>query len=208
MTEHAKISPASIEPGNLIQFPGTNTNRVIQSQHSPSAPEATRINAEPFAKFMQATVQMPNNAVMQPVSKDLLDARLEAIEARMDTRVARIEGKIDLLTSTVATLAANQASLQQSVADAAKNSQTDAKSMKNTIIATGISTALAIVLGVAAFNATVLSNMVASFESGKNTAAMQASSEKVITEATKALEAATAKAQAITQQTNSTVAPQ
>lgn len=131
---------------------------------------------------------------MSDLTREEISARLEAVEARMETRVARIEGKIDLLTSTVATLAANQASLQQSVADAAKNSQTDAKSMKNTIIATGISTALAIVLGVAAFNATVLSNMVASFESGKNTAAMQATSEKAITEATKALEAATEKA--------------
>ena len=36
--------------------------------------------------------------------------------------------------------------------------------------------------------------MVASFESGKNTAASQAAAEKSITEATKALEAATEKA--------------
>ena len=40
------------------------------------------------------------------------------------------------------------------------------KNMKWWVIGTGIS----VVLGIASFNATVLSNMVASFESGKNTA--------------------------------------
>jgi hypothetical protein len=36
-----------------------------------------------------------DTAYMDYVPKDLLDAKLEAIEARMDTRVASIEGKID-----------------------------------------------------------------------------------------------------------------
>ena len=46
--------------------------------------------------------------------------------------------------------------------------------LKTTIIVTAVSAVLAIVLGIAAFNATVLSNMVAAFESGKNTSAAQA----------------------------------
>lgn len=50
-------------------------------------------------------------------------------------------------------------------------SRQDNKSTRTTIIVTAVSAVLAIVGGVAAFNATVLSNMVASFESGKNTAA-------------------------------------
>lgn len=36
-----------------------------------------------------------DTARMDYVSKDVLDAKLEAIEARMDTRIASIEGKID-----------------------------------------------------------------------------------------------------------------
>ncbi|MCK5531099.1 MAG: hypothetical protein KAI85_07575 [Halopseudomonas aestusnigri] len=36
-----------------------------------------------------------DTADMEYVPKDLLDAKLEAIEARMDTRIASIEGKID-----------------------------------------------------------------------------------------------------------------
>lgn len=46
--------------------------------------------------------------------------------------------------------------------------------LKSIFLITAVSTVIAIVLGVAAFNATLLSNMVASFESGKSTAAVQA----------------------------------
>lgn len=58
--------------------------------------------------------------------------------------------------------------------------------LKTTVIVTAISAVLAIVLGVAAFNATVLSNMVATFEAGKNTSAAQ-SEVKRQTEQTAAL---------------------
>ena len=54
--------------------------------------------------------------------------------------------------------------------DELKGSRGDMKSLKNTVITTGIGAVITIVLGVAAFNATLLSNMLASFESGKSTA--------------------------------------
>ena len=115
---------------------------------------------------------------MQSVSKDLLDARLETIEVRMDARMTRIEELIGDTRHEIGLM------------------RQESKSIRTTMIVTGISSVLAIVLGVGAFNATVLSNMVASFESGKNTASMQAA----LTEATKALEAATAKSLSATQQ--------
>lgn len=118
----------------------------------------------------------PHNEGMNSVSKDLLDARLETIEVRMDARMARIE---ELIGDT-----------RREIDLMRQESKIDNKSTRTTMIVTGISSVLAIVLGVGAFNATVLSNMVASFESGKNTASMQAT----LNEATKALEAATAKA--------------
>ncbi|MDB5754261.1 MAG: hypothetical protein JWR56_689, partial [Massilia sp.] len=46
--------------------------------------------------------------------------------------------------------------------------------LKSATITTGISAVLAIVIGVASFNATMLSSMVTAFESGKNTSAAQA----------------------------------
>ena len=89
---------------------------------------------------------------MNSPTREEFNAKLEAIETRMDARVASIE---------------------RAVADAiasARETRGDIKNLKWTIIATAIAT----VLGIAAFNATVLSNMLASFESGKNTAAAQA----------------------------------
>lgn len=96
--------------------------------------------------------QSHTESMTTQVTTELLDAKLEIIETRMDARVQRIEDKMDAFVQS-------SAATQESI-----------KSLKTTIVATGISSVLAIVLGVAAFNATVLSNMVASFESGKNTA--------------------------------------
>ena len=121
-----------------------------------------------------------DNENMNTVSKDLLDARLETIEVRMDARMARIE---ELIGDT-----------RKGIELMRQESRADNKSTRTTMIVTGISSVLAIVLGVGAFNATVLSNMVASFESGKNTASMLANSEKAIKEATQALVAAQAQA--------------
>ena len=121
-----------------------------------------------------------DNENMNTVSKDLLDARLETIEVRMDARMARIE---ELIGDT-----------RKGIELMRQESRADNKSTRTTMIVTGISSVLAIVLGVGAFNATVLSNMVASFESGKNPASMLANSEKAIKEATQALVAAQAQA--------------
>lgn len=125
----------------------------------------------------------PHNDDMSTVSKDLLDARLETIEVRMDARMARIE---ELIGDT-----------RREIDLMRTESKADNKSTRTTMLVTGITSVLAIVLGVGAFNATVLSNMVASFESGKNTATLNTESEKALIAATKALEAATAKAQQV-----------
>lgn len=95
----------------------------------------------------------PHNEPMSTApTREEFEAKLETIETKMDARVQRIEDKMDGFLS------------------ASKETQDSIKSLKTTIIVTALSTVLAIVLGVAAFNSTVLSNMVASFESGKNTA--------------------------------------
>ena len=94
--------------------------------------------------------------VMNGPTREEFNAKLETIETRMDARVASIER---LLVEAIA---------------AAHRTRSDIKNLRWTMIATAIAT----VPGIAAFNATVLSNMVASFESGKNTAAVQADIKK------------------------------
>ncbi len=94
----------------------------------------------------------PYNLGMNAPAREEIDAKLQLIETRMDARVASIERAV-----------------ADSIA-AAIETRNDIKNLKWTMIVTAIAT----VLGIAAFNATVLSNMVASFESGKNTATAQA----------------------------------
>jgi len=110
---------------------------------------------------------------MSQPTREEIDASLETIEVRMDGRVAAINAKIDTfiahLTGQQALSDARMAQIESSVAE----TNIGVKALRGTILLTAISTVLAIVLGVAAFNATVLSNMLASFESGKNAATAQ-----------------------------------
>lgn len=76
------------------------------------------------------------------VTPEHMNAVIAATEARMDARISRIE-------------------------TAANDIRQEYRALRWWLVGTGVAT----VLGIAAFNATVLSNMVASFESGKNTAA-------------------------------------
>ncbi|WP_186148135.1 hypothetical protein [Burkholderia gladioli] len=133
------------------------------------------------------TQERPNTVTMNTPTREELDAKLELIEVKMDGRVASIEGKIDKLLqsidaaealSTVRTRAAeshmalfdvkvDQINQRFSAVEGSVSAiQSASQNLKYWLIGTGI----AVVLGIAAFNATVLSNMVASFESGKNTA--------------------------------------
>lgn len=133
----------------------------------------------------------PGAAKMNEISRHELDAKLAATEARMDTRVAEIVGRLDILIVSqqgldrlyqkqFADLAAAQDAQKsqveaakkeqlQAIGEAQKASTADMVSLKRTIAVAGIGTALTVLFGIAAFNATLLSNMMASFESGKNT---------------------------------------
>lgn len=118
---------------------------------------------------------------MADITRDEFNAKLETIEVRMDGRVASIEAKIEgfmgRLEEKFSRMDDRMTHIERDLSDN-KNEiagqRQEFKSLKTTMITTGIGSVLAIVLGVAAFNATVLSNMVASFESGKSTAAAQA----------------------------------
>lgn len=70
----------------------------------------------------------------EPVSKDLLDAKLEAIEARMDGRIARIEDNTDRIVKTMDRMDVRMDRIEDTVSN-----------QKYWFIGTGI----AIVLGVA-----------------------------------------------------------
>lgn len=132
------------------------------------------------SKSTQKLNKAQNHKTMSEISREELDAKLQVIEARMDTRVAEVVGRIDAMIASqqglVEAMRAGQEGLDKlyqakfdSIDESQKATEAGIRNLKSTFIVTAISSAIAIVLGIAAFNATVLSNMVASFESGKNT---------------------------------------
>ncbi|WP_043632722.1 hypothetical protein [Chromobacterium haemolyticum] len=91
----------------------------------------------------------PHNEPMSTApTREEFEAKLETIETKMDARVQRIEEKATRIEEDM------------------RDIKSEMKNMKWWMLGTGVS----VIIGIAAFNATVLSNMVASFESGKNTA--------------------------------------
>lgn len=120
----------------------------------------------------------PNDRRMTDLTREEVDAKLETIEARMDGRLAAIQASIDGFMGRLEERALRTDDRFARIEESQRDTQASLGNLKTTIIVTALSTVLAIVIGVAAFNATVLSNMVASFESGKNTAASQAEVKK------------------------------
>lgn len=88
-----------------------------------------------------------------------LDAKLETIEARMDGRLARIEDAVKRISEDNA---ATRASISN---------------LKTTVMVTAVGAVLTVLFGVAAFNATLLSNMTSSFDSGRETAKLAAEAQ-------------------------------
>ncbi|NLB31528.1 MAG: hypothetical protein GX822_07715 [Alcaligenaceae bacterium] len=86
---------------------------------------------------------------------DYIDAKLEAAEARTEARVVRIESMVE--------------SFVRSNDDFKQEIRKENKSTRATVIVVSVSSVIAIVIGIAAFNATLTSNMIASYSQGQTT---------------------------------------
>ncbi|KDR34743.1 hypothetical protein BG57_04000 [Caballeronia grimmiae] len=142
------------------------------------------------------------DAPMSTPTREEIDAKLEAIEARMDGRLASIDGKIDSFLARMEEREkageVRAESLKESLQrtnDAVSRVENSSSSLKYWLIGTAIATVVAL----ASLNATILSNMVASFESGKNTSSAQAQVAQQIKETQELLEQAKKAASAQTQ---------
>ena len=100
-----------------------------------------------------------NIGMTSPISRPELDAKLETIEARMDGRLARIEDAVKRISE-------DNASTRASISN-----------LKTTMVVTAVGAVLTVLFGVAAFNATLLSNMTSSFDSGRETAKLAAEAQ-------------------------------
>lgn len=107
---------------------------------------------------------------MADMTREEVDAKIVANEARSDAQVAAILGKIDALI-------ARMDAFEQEMRETTRGIIDQMNSLKKTIIITGITSVLAIIFGVASFNATLLNNMNAMYDSGTASGAWRSKME-------------------------------
>ncbi|MYM22308.1 hypothetical protein GTP46_06605 [Duganella sp. FT135W] len=86
---------------------------------------------------------------MADMNREEADAKIGASEARTDSKFATVLARFDALTAAV------------------REMKAEMRNIKMTVILTGVSTGLAVIFGVAGFNASLLNNMLASYDSRK-----------------------------------------
>lgn len=104
---------------------------------------------------LESAVSKGDNEFMEYIPRAELNAKLEALEARLEGRVARIEDAVQRIAEST-----------KEIRDENRATQAKVSGLKAIIVTTAIGSVIAIVLGVAAFNATLTSNMLTAFQAG------------------------------------------
>jgi len=111
--------------------------------------------------------------IMSEISREEFNAKLETIEVKMDARVEAVSAKIDAFVAIQAERDKRMETALNQISASHGEIKSSIGSMKTTMIVTAISTVLAIVIGIAGFNAMLTSNMVASFQMGRSERAQE-----------------------------------
>lgn len=116
-------------------------------------------------------VKTDNAHMIEFVARPELNAKLETIEAKMDGRLARIEDSVQRMADITTDIKNDYREIRSDNRDLRQS----ISNMKTVIITSAIGAALAIVFGVAAFNAALTSSMFDAFQAGQqvNRAALQ-----------------------------------
>jgi hypothetical protein len=112
---------------------------------------------------------------MADMTREEVDAKIAASEARSDSKFASVIALLDALANEMRELRAELSSL------------------KKTMILTGISSVLAIMFGMAGFNAALVSNMNSSFDAGKDAGQWRSETNQLLAKMNKLLDAMEAK---------------
>ncbi|KAB0517520.1 hypothetical protein [Pseudomonas extremorientalis] len=109
---------------------------------------------------------------MTEITREEFNAKLETIEVKMDARVESVSAKIDAFVAIQAERDKRMEATLNQISSNHGEIKSSIGSMKTTMIVTAVSTVLAIVIGIAGFNAMLTSNMVASFQMGRSEKAL------------------------------------
>lgn len=141
----SKIDTSFVQPqqadDNILNFPPPKNSTTIKDS----------------GNYQEATMENTH-------SIQLMDAKLEAAEARTEARVARLEIMVEnSRKNNELFISEFKKEMRESIAEFKE----DSKYTRRTIIVTGITAAISIIIGVAAFNATLISNMLNSYDQGQ-----------------------------------------
>ena len=114
-----------------------------------------------------------NTKPMNDITREEFNARMETIEVKMDARVEAVSGKIDAFIAVQAERDKRMEAIVSQISATHTEIKTSINSMKTTTIVTAVSAVLAIVIGIAGFNAMLTSNMIASFQMGRSERALE-----------------------------------
>lgn len=161
-------------PGALEWYSLSSNDHEAFLQATPRSKRVRTFDELPACLFPEAVKGDDNSTTtadthqMNDITRDELNAKLETIEVKMDARVEAVSAKID---GFLAAQAERDKRLDAALAQIGKDNA-DTKSiitsMKTTLVVTALSTVIAIVLGVAAFNTALTSNMLSAFQAGKS----------------------------------------
>ena len=112
---------------------------------------------------------------MNDITREEFNAKLETIEVKMDARVESVSAKIDAFIAVQAERDKRMEAIVSQISTTHAEIKTSINSMKTTTIVTAVSAVLAIVIGIAGFNAMLTSNMIASFQMGRSESALATS---------------------------------
>ena len=116
-----------------------------------------------------------NTETMNDITREEFNAKLETIEVKMDARVESVSAKIDAFIAVQAERDKRMEAIVSQISTTHAEIKTSINSMKTTTIVTAVSAVLAIVIGIAGFNAMLTSNMIASFQMGRSESALATS---------------------------------
>ena len=112
---------------------------------------------------------------MNNITREEFNAKLETIEVKMDARVESVSAKIDAFIAVQAERDKRMEAIVSQISTTHAEIKTSINSMKTTTIVTAVSAVLAIVIGIAGFNAMLTSNMISSFQMGRRESALATS---------------------------------
>lgn len=152
------LDPKLAELLRALADPGTSGSLLDDLKQVEAVPQ-------PRHKFGDSSANSPHTRDMDYVPRPELEARLQVIEARLEGRVARIEDAVQRIAETT-----------KEIRDESRATQAKISGLKAILVTTAIGSVIAIVLGVAAFNATLTSNMLSAFQAGLQGSAQSSSS--------------------------------